>query len=130
MKSKTKNSLISKTLTSRANPIHTTITPTAEDATYYLDTETYDLVILDWMLSDKPVIDLLSFIHRHSPTTPIIMLTTKSQLEKTISSHKAVIRRKTAHSPSPLLKLHNQINLNLQTYLLLPLLSSTPPILD
>jgi DNA-binding response OmpR family regulator len=53
-----------------------------EDAMTALETETPDLVILDWMLPDIEGINILRHI-RQSPlaSTPVIMLTAKTEIE-------------------------------------------------
>lgn len=67
-----------------SSDILATVAPDAEKGIYYSKSETYDVVILDWMLPDKEGIEVCRLIRSHNNTTPIIMLTAKSQLEDKI----------------------------------------------
>lgn len=63
------------------NNFTTTVAPTAERGLYFLETETYDVIILDWMLPDKEGIEVCKIIRDKKNPTPIIMLTSRSQIE-------------------------------------------------
>ncbi len=52
-----------------------------EDALYYLDTEIYDVVILDIMIPKIDGIQVLKTIRQAGNKTPVIMLTAKSQID-------------------------------------------------
>jgi DNA-binding response regulator len=52
-----------------------------EDALYYLDTEIYDVVILDIMIPKIDGIQVLKTIRQSGNKTPVIMLTAKSQID-------------------------------------------------
>ncbi|MFA6532976.1 MAG: response regulator transcription factor [Patescibacteria group bacterium] len=55
-----------------------------EDALFQAETETYDVIILDWMLPDKDGPTICKSIRLKQNTTPILMLTAKSQVEDTV----------------------------------------------
>ena len=61
--------------------IVSTIVATGEDALYKIDTETYDLIILDWMLPDVSGIEVCKKVRERNCSSPILMLTAKSQIE-------------------------------------------------
>ena len=52
-----------------------------EDALYYLDTEIYDVVILDIMIPKIDGIQVLKTIRQSGNKSPVIMLTAKSQID-------------------------------------------------
>ena len=52
-----------------------------EDALYYLDTEIYDVVILDIMIPKIDGIQVLKTIRQAGNKSPVIMLTAKSQID-------------------------------------------------
>lgn len=58
-----------------------TIALTGEEGLYNLSTETYDAIILDWMLPDMEGIEICKILREKNDATPIIMLTAKSQIE-------------------------------------------------
>lgn len=124
---------ISEYLKVKAN-FSTQISNTFEDAEYLLSTENYDCLILDWMLPDGDGMELLKIARNKEITTPIIMLTAKSQIEDKITGLesgaddyltkpfalaellariKTLIRRRSLASASPLIKIRDlQININ------------------
>ena len=55
-----------------------------EDALFQLETDTYDVILLDWMLPDKDGPTICQSIRSKQNTTPILMLTAKSQVEDTV----------------------------------------------
>lgn len=56
-----------------------------EDALFQIESENYDVIILDWMLPDKNGTTICKAIRlKHKNTTPILMLTAKSQVEDKI----------------------------------------------
>lgn len=61
------------------------IAGTFEEAEYLLSTENYDGVVLDWMLPDGDGLELLKLLRSREITTPILLLTAKSQLEDKIA---------------------------------------------
>ena len=52
-----------------------------EDGEYLATTNTYDVIILDWMLPVKSGIEILQSIKENSITTPTIMLTAKDSID-------------------------------------------------
>lgn len=52
-----------------------------EDGEYLACVNSYDVIILDWMLPIKSGIDVLESIKNKSITTPVIMLTAKSEID-------------------------------------------------
>ncbi len=104
--------------------ITSTISISGEQGMYRLETEKYDVVILDWMLPDMEGIEICKLIREKENKTPIIMLTAKSQLEdkieglstgaddyltkpfameELIARVKALVRRKSGETESPLI---------------------------
>lgn len=104
--------------------ITSTIASTGEDGIFQAETETYDVIILDWMLPGKQGNEVCKIIRKKDNKTPIIMLTAKSQLddkiegldtgaddyltkpfamEELIARVKALIRRKSGKTVSPIL---------------------------
>ena len=111
-----------------------TVAPNGEEGLYQSEEETYDVIILDLMLPDQDGIEICKKIRQKKNTTPIIMLTAKSQLENKIEGLnvgaddyltkpfeskellariKALIRRKSGKTQSPLIKISRlEINTN------------------
>ena len=56
------------------------IAQSAEDAEFEISEETFDCVILDWMLPDGEGTQIASKFRSEGGQTPIIMLTAKSQI--------------------------------------------------
>lgn len=104
--------------------ITSTISFSGEQGMYRLETEKYDVVILDWMLPDIEGIEICRLLREKQDKTPIIMLTAKSQLEdkveglstgaddyltkpfameELIARVKALVRRKSGETESPLI---------------------------
>ncbi|MEA3497413.1 MAG: response regulator, partial [Campylobacterota bacterium] len=52
-----------------------------EDGEYLATSNVYDIIILDWMLPHKSGIEILSSIREKNITTPVIMLTAKSEVD-------------------------------------------------
>ena len=52
-----------------------------EDGEYLAVSNSYDIIILDWMLPNKNGIEILKNIRAKNITTPIIMLTAKSEID-------------------------------------------------
>lgn len=103
-----------------------TLAHTGEDGLFALETENYDAVVLDWMLPDKNGIQVLTRLRSKNNNVPVIMLTAKSQLEDKVEGFskgaddyltkpfalkellvriKAVIRRSSNHTQTPLIKI-------------------------
>jgi len=59
---------------------------TAEDGLYQTEEETYDAVILDWMLPDEDGIAICKKLRSKKNGIPILMLTAKSQIEDKIEA--------------------------------------------
>lgn len=102
-----------------------TIARTAHDALLHAETESYDVIILDWMLPDIEGIAVCRMLREQQNMTPIIMLTAKSQLEdkveglltgaddyltkpfemeELLARVKALIRRKSGKTLSPVIR--------------------------
>jgi len=58
-----------------------TIAGNIVDGTYCLQIDSYDVVVLDWMLPDGSGLDFCKSLREKNIAVPIIMLTAKSQLE-------------------------------------------------
>jgi len=58
-----------------------TIAANIVDGTYCLQIDSYDVVVLDWMLPDGSGLDFCKSLREKNIAVPIIMLTAKSQLE-------------------------------------------------
>ena len=108
----------------------------AEDALFQAETETYDVIILDWMLPDQDGPSICQTLRSKLNTTPILMLTAKSQIEdkveglasgaddyltkpfsfeELLARIKALIRRKSGVTQSPLIVVNDLVidtNLN------------------
>lgn len=116
--------------------ITSTISLSGEDGMYQLEIEKYDVIILDWMLPDKQGIEVCEVIRSKDNKTPIIMLTAKSQLEdkieglntgaddylakpfameELIARVKALIRRKSGETRSPIIKV-SDLSINTNTH--------------
>ncbi len=113
------------------------ISDTFEEAEYLLSTENYDSVILDWMLPDGDGLTLLKLLRSRQITTPILLLTAKSQLEdklagleqgaddyltkpfaleELLARIKTIIRRKELSSATPFITVGNlKIDTNTRT---------------
>ena len=97
---------------------------TGEDGLFKAESEDCDLIILDWMLSDISGIEICKILRKKNITTPILMLTAKSQLDdkveglevgaddyltkpfaiaELIARAKALIRRKSGGTQSPVI---------------------------
>lgn len=112
----------------------TTVASNGEEGIFQALEETYDVIVLDWMLPDYDGIEVCRKIRKKKNTTPVIMLTAKSQLENKIEGLnvgaddyltkpfegrellariKALIRRRSGKTQSPLIKIRNlEINTN------------------
>lgn len=53
---------------------------TGEKAIARLETETFDLIVLDWMLPDRDGLDVLQHLRGRGDQTPVLMLTARSTL--------------------------------------------------
>lgn len=112
----------------------TTIKHTLDEALASIEVNTYDVIILDWMLPDGKGIDIISMLRAKKDSTPILMLTAKSQIEDLLEGFevgaddyltkpfkkdellariKALIRRINKEEPSPTIVIgHIEINTN------------------
>lgn len=116
--------------------ITSTIALTGEDGMFRLDVENYDVIILDWMLPGKQGNEVCKAIREKGNKTPIIILTAKSQLddkvkgldtgaddyltkpfamEELIARVKALVRRKSGATISPILTVSN-LSINTNTH--------------
>jgi len=57
-----------------------------DEAIYLVELNNYDVIILDWMLPNKSGIEVLEYLKKQNITTPIIMLTAKSELNDKIKA--------------------------------------------
>ena len=55
-----------------------------EEAEYLITTNSYDIIILDWMLPSKNGIEILKSIREKNITTPVIMLTAKDEIDNRV----------------------------------------------
>lgn len=55
-----------------------------DEAEYLITTNSYDVIILDWMLPSKSGIEILQSIREKKITTPIIMLTAKDEIDNRV----------------------------------------------
>jgi DNA-binding response OmpR family regulator len=55
-----------------------------EEAEYLIVTNSYDIIILDWMLPSKNGIEILQSIRKKNITTPVIMLTAKDEIDNRV----------------------------------------------
>src|SRR3989338_4721467 len=58
-----------------------TAADSGQDALFDAETQSYDVIILDWMLPDISGIEICTKLREAEVATPILMLTAKSQLE-------------------------------------------------
>ncbi len=58
----------------------------AQEAKYNIDTESFDVIVLDWMLGDESGLDICSYIRAQGLKTPVMMLTAKSQVEDKVEA--------------------------------------------
>lgn len=66
------------------NLFRVTIVATVEDAIVDLEIAEYDAVILDWMLPDAEGTELIHNLRQAQRTTPVLMLTARSQTEDVV----------------------------------------------
>jgi DNA-binding response OmpR family regulator len=59
----------------------TSVAPNGEDAFLRLTTESYDLVILDWMLPGRSGIEVLKLIRDRGMKIPVLLLTARDQID-------------------------------------------------
>jgi len=55
-----------------------------EEAEYLITTNSYDIIILDWMLPTKSGIEILKSIRQQNIPTPVIMLTAKDEIDNRV----------------------------------------------
>ena len=55
-----------------------------EEAEYLITTNSYDIIILDWMLPSKNGIEILKSIREQNISTPVIMLTAKDEIDNRV----------------------------------------------
>ncbi len=71
-------SLLERGLTEEGHVIQSAVD--GEDGEYLATENNYDIIILDWMLPNKNGLTILENIRKKSITTPILMLTAKSEI--------------------------------------------------
>src|SRR5262249_55577052 len=54
---------------------------TGEDGFFQLNAETFDLVLLDWMLPGREGIEILKIIRAAGTKTPVLLLTARDAIE-------------------------------------------------
>jgi two-component system copper resistance phosphate regulon response regulator CusR len=54
---------------------------TGEDGFFQLNAETFDLLVLDWMLPGRDGIEILKTIRAHGTKTPVLLLTARDAIE-------------------------------------------------
>jgi two-component system, OmpR family, copper resistance phosphate regulon response regulator CusR len=57
------------------------VAKTGEDGFFQLNAETFDLVVLDWMLPRRDGIEILKTIRAHGTKTPVLLLTARDAVE-------------------------------------------------
>jgi len=72
-------SFLSRGLSEDGHTIETSID--GEEGEYLALTNSYDLIVLDWMLPNKNGIEILKELRNKNISTPVIMLTAKSEIE-------------------------------------------------
>ena len=58
-----------------------TLAKTGEEGFFYVNAETFDLVLLDWMLPGRDGIDVLKTLRKRKLNTPVLILTAKDAVE-------------------------------------------------
>jgi len=56
-----------------------------EDGIYLASTNSYDVIITDWMLPYKSGIEIIKFLREKKITTPILMLSAKGEIEDKVT---------------------------------------------
>ena len=69
------NSLLTQAFSERGDSVDSALN--AEDGIYLIEVNSYDVIILDWMLPDKSGIEALKEIRAKSNNIPVLMLTAK-----------------------------------------------------
>jgi len=59
-----------------------------EEALYLIDIHSYDIIILDWMLPKKSGLEVLNILREQNITTPILMLTAKTDTKDKVKGLK------------------------------------------
>jgi DNA-binding response OmpR family regulator len=67
----------------------TTLAYNGEEGFYRLNSETYDLIILDWMLPGTDGIEILKTMRHKSIATPVLVLTAKDSIENKVTGFEA-----------------------------------------
>ncbi|HNX36324.1 MAG TPA: response regulator transcription factor [Kiritimatiellia bacterium] len=60
---------------------HSSVARTGEDGFFLLNTERFDLLVLDWMLPGRDGIEILSTIRAQGMTAPVLLLTARDAVE-------------------------------------------------
>jgi two-component system copper resistance phosphate regulon response regulator CusR len=64
-----------------AESLEVEIAPTGEDGFFLINTQTFDLVVLDLMLPGRDGLEILSAMRRRNDKTPVLILTAKDTIE-------------------------------------------------
>lgn len=62
------------------------VVETLKDGEYYLDIRNYDLVLMDWMLSDGNSVDIIGDIKTKTPKTVVVVLSARDDNESEIEA--------------------------------------------
>jgi len=109
-----------------------------KEAEYLIETNPYDVIVLDWMLPKKSGIEVLQSIRQKEIKTPVIMLTAKSDIDdkvkgllqgaddylpkpfsfKELNARIIALYRRSLTLSSNLIKLKDDILLNIETKLI------------
>ena len=61
------------------------VAPTGEDAFFRVNTEKFDLILLDLMLPGRDGLQILTTIRKRGPETPVLLLTARDSLEDRVT---------------------------------------------
>src|SRR5947199_6479988 len=67
-----------------------TVAKTGEEGFFQLNTEPFDLVILDWMLPGHDGIEILKTLRARGTETPVLLLTARDAIEDRVLDSTAV----------------------------------------
>ena len=68
--------------------------PTGEEAFFLLNTETFDLVLLDWMLPGRSGLEILRSVRERGLDIPVLMLTARDEVKQ--RQHRVLYQRQTS----------------------------------
>lgn len=67
----------------------TVVARTGEEAFYLINAETFDLVLLDWMLPERSGIEILRTLRAKGTKTPVLLLTARDAVEDRVTGLEA-----------------------------------------